>query len=503
MEEEDTPPSINFIPCVRWIRKGVAKSNPVKVELSKQELEDIIKETKNSLHLDDADDDSGNENDEVEPEPESHAAANDEFDMENYDEEGEEAEVKVGDVAVYDSNDPYTSNIDDGPDSDAEDDIIKPEDNLIAVAHVEGDASILEIYVYNDYEDCLYVHHDLILPSVPLALEWLNYDPKDVNTPVNLCAVGSMSPIIDVWDLDLVNSLVPAFKLGKKGSRKKGISRVGHQDAVLDLSWNTNLNHIMASGSADQTVLLWDLEVKEPHTSLTCFQEKIQSLKWHPFEGQTLLTGSSDKTCKVFDCRSPESFKSWVTDGEVERVIWNRLSPFYFLTSDDLGFVYCFDFRQENPLWKLSAHTKEVTGLVLSPQCPGFLATASQDGTYKTWDIEGAEPVLISQKNLKIGSIQCLDITPDSPFLLASGGDKKNNPLTVFNALEQTTVRERFEPRELRPSAPLEGIEATTSTGEPSQRTRSIPMVKKKKKKDHSLSVIKKKKKFKKLSKSP
>lgn len=50
-----------------------------------------------------------------------------------------------------------------------------------------------------------------------------------------------MSPIIDVWDLDLVNSLVPAFKLGKKGSKKKGTPRVGHQDAVLDLSWNTNL----------------------------------------------------------------------------------------------------------------------------------------------------------------------------------------------------------------------------------------------------------------------
>lgn len=59
---------------------------------------------------------------------------------------GEEVDVNVADVAVYDSQDPYTNNIDDGPDSDAEDDIIKPEDNLIAVAHVEGDASILEVY---------------------------------------------------------------------------------------------------------------------------------------------------------------------------------------------------------------------------------------------------------------------------------------------------------------------------------------------------------------------
>lgn len=32
------------------------------------------------------------------------------------------------------------------PDSDAEDDIIKPGDNLVLVGHVQGDASVLEVY---------------------------------------------------------------------------------------------------------------------------------------------------------------------------------------------------------------------------------------------------------------------------------------------------------------------------------------------------------------------
>lgn len=43
-------------------------------------------------------------------------------------------------------------------------------DNLILVGHVEGDAATLEVYIYNDVEDALYVHHDLLLPSFPLAL---------------------------------------------------------------------------------------------------------------------------------------------------------------------------------------------------------------------------------------------------------------------------------------------------------------------------------------------
>lgn len=57
----------------------------------------------------------------------------------------------------------------------------------------------------------------------------------------NLCAVGSMSPIIDVWDIDLVNCIEPSYKLGKKASRKKRTPHIGHKEAVLDLSWNTEL----------------------------------------------------------------------------------------------------------------------------------------------------------------------------------------------------------------------------------------------------------------------
>jgi hypothetical protein len=50
-----------------------------------------------------------------------------------------------------------------------------------------------------------------------------------------------MSPVIDVWDIDIVDCLEPAFRLGHRANKRKGIAKYGHHDAVLGLSWNTNV----------------------------------------------------------------------------------------------------------------------------------------------------------------------------------------------------------------------------------------------------------------------
>lgn len=201
--------------------------------------------------------------------------------------------------------------------------------------------------VYNEDEGSLYVHHDLLLPSFPLCFEWLDYEPGQTGKG-SLCAVGSMSPIIEVWDLDVVNCLEAAFTLGQAGSRRKGITHIGHTDAVLDLAWNKSFHHILASGSVDKSILLWDLDEGKPHTTLKVFQDKVQCLKWHQFEAQTLLAGSCDKTARVFDCRSDTTHQSWELDGEAERIVWDPLEPFCFFAATSAGSVQCFDCRYVN-----------------------------------------------------------------------------------------------------------------------------------------------------------
>ncbi|XP_058120551.1 periodic tryptophan protein 1 homolog [Anopheles ziemanni] len=459
-DQEDEVPNVNFVPSLLFVKRGVAKANPDKITLAPEELARIINEAREDLDNDgvdnmDTSDDEENEesNDSLEQTALSvnnHSTDSqraDEYNLETYDQESANSGLHLSTVAVVDP----TENFQDEEDSDAEDEIIKPTDNLILVGHVQNDSASMEVYILNEEEGSLYVHHEFLLPSPPLSIEWLSFDPGS-DKPGNVCAIGCMDPVITLWDLDIQDSLEPICKLGSKGNRKKNIPRMGHSDAVLDLSWNNYLPHILASGSVDRTVILWDLEEGIPHTTLRQFEEKVQALAFHPSQAETLLAGSCDGKAYVFDCRSTtdeiSSYKSWSLGAEVERVCWDRFNERHFVASTNDGCIHYVDIRREDrTLWKKQVHEKETTGLVLSSMVKGMLTTASADGTLKVWDLNEQDACLVYKKNPKIGVIQCLAECPENPFTLALGGDLKSRNFCVLNLLDNDGVSNMFKPR--------------------------------------------------------
>jgi WD40 repeat protein len=43
---------------------------------------------------------------------------------------------------------------------------------------------------------------------------------------------------------------------------------LNHTDDITDVAWNTHMEHILASASADRSILLWDVDVVEAHSQL-------------------------------------------------------------------------------------------------------------------------------------------------------------------------------------------------------------------------------------------
>ncbi|GFT17842.1 periodic tryptophan protein 1 homolog [Nephila pilipes] len=450
---------MNFVPCVAWVPKGVAKSCPDKVQLSPEELKNLIRETKEMTGVENDFEDDLEEEPQSASEDENDSSSNtkddtnetkDEEDFEarynldTYDDEDDNKSfLNIADVAVYVDNkdDKYITEHDEDDDDEEEekDFLIKDNDNLLVVGHVEESSSVMEVYVYNKDDDVLYVHHDIVLPSYPLALEWLDFHPSE-ESPGNYVAVGDMSPVIQIWDLDIVDVLEPEYCLGEKSKKKKTNRKSklkGHKDAVISLSWNKHLRNILASGSADSSIILWDLQDGTSLKKLNFHSGKVQALQWHPFECQFLLSGCTDGLISVYDCQANnEESKTWKVDGEIERVLWNLFDSLKFFCSTDLGFIHSINMKNTEIEHSIKAHNEGVTGLDMSQECNNILITTSMDGTLKVWNIEN-EFTLLKSLKLKVGSIYTARFSPDSGLTIAIGGNNTSNHLKVMDIAEK------------------------------------------------------------------
>ena len=164
----------------------------------------------------------------------------------------------------------------------------------------------------------------------------------------SFAAVGTFEKGIEVWNLDVLDPLEPSFTLGgvdntevenraaqamindyneqrnlskkeknkKRADKKKQEPKAAwsggeeklfpgsHTDAVMGLSWNKVHRQVIASGSADCTVKLWDVtNPQEPASTFTHHTGKVNSVAFHKDEGTILATGGFDKQVCVVDGR--------------------------------------------------------------------------------------------------------------------------------------------------------------------------------------------------------
>ncbi|GJJ08390.1 hypothetical protein Clacol_002605 [Clathrus columnatus] len=364
---------------------------------------------------------------------------------------------------------------------------VLPTDNLIVTAKTEDEISHLEIYVYEENEENLYIHHDIMLPSFPLCLEWLDFHPNNGNLDASsnptgsYIAVGTMEPEIEIWSLDTLEAMYPTAILGRpdltkahtpltlgsgkkkrKKTKSRAVSTAYHVDAVLGLSWNKSHRNLLASASADTTIKLWDLtrmatteSSNDSQGSLRSFEvhkDKVQCVKWNDKEPSVLLSGSYDRTVRTFDTRAPEKGLVALLGADVEGVCWDPWETHNFFVSLENGLVLNYDARtlssDSNTLarsrFTLSAHDGAVSALDINPHIRGCMVTGGTDKLVKIWNItEGdaskTEVSLITSRDLGVGRVFSAVWSPDDPLTVAAAGSTAR--LQVWDIAANAGVR--------------------------------------------------------------
>lgn len=392
--------------------------------------------------------------------------------------------------------------------NDIDDVRIRDEDALILVAKTEEDFASLEINVFDTQYNNLYVHHDIPLPSFPLCLALgcvvRSYQPNaDNNNNIstgNYVAIGSMEPGIELWNLDVINALEPTLVLGgydtrgseeewlriqmpmsttltksdggvggkkkqkkkkKKGNAPGGLREGSHTDAVMGLSWNTVHQQVLASGSADGLVKLWDVthttsgksgDYIRPSATLKHHTDKVQSLAWHPSEGTLLATGGYDHKVCLVDARSndPQSVKKAKLLADCEALAWDPHNQHYLTAASEDGVVQCWDVRKfgADPVWSMVAHEYGgVSDISYNTKVPGMLITCSIDKTVALWDTfhSSPNPHSCGSKDMNVGRLHSVSCYPSSPWLLACGGS--GNEIAIWDMEGEESIQNRFAGR--------------------------------------------------------
>jgi WD40 repeat protein len=217
-----------------------------------------------------------------------------------------------------------------------------------------------------------------------------------------MLASGSSDKTIKLWDV-------------ASGRELRTLS--GHADSVWSITFSPD-GKALASGGDDATIKLWDSASGRVLRTLSGHTDRVQSIVFSP-DGKVLASGGWDKTIKLWDTASGRELRTlsghtaWV-----DSVTFSPDGKMLASGSSDKT-IKLWDVASGRELRTLAGHTSDVWCIAFSPDGK-VLASASLDKTIKLWDVaSGRELRTLSGHTDWVDSVA---FSPDGK-VLASGSD--------------------------------------------------------------------------------
>ncbi|KAI9546789.1 hypothetical protein NQZ68_022734 [Dissostichus eleginoides] len=200
----------------------------------------------------------------------------------------------------------------------------------------------------------------------------------------NLLASGANDSEIYIWDL---NNFSSPMTPGAKTQPAEDISVV---------SWNRQVQHILASANPSGKAVVWDLRKNEPIIKISDHSNRMHysGMLWHPEVATQLVLSSEDDRMPViqmWDLRfatSPLKVFENHTRG-ILSISWSQADPELLLSSAKDNRILCWNPNTGEVIYELPTTNQWCFDIQWCPRNPALLSAASFDGRITVYSVMG------------------------------------------------------------------------------------------------------------------